>query len=86
MPAPRMVIIFVLDDVGYGQMSAFGGLVNTPNLERLAAQGLREHPHHGPLLADPVLHPDRAQSPFQWRGRGDGDGHRLSRLQRAHAL
>ena len=28
------LIFFVLDDVGYGQMSAFGGLVNTPNLDR----------------------------------------------------
>jgi hypothetical protein len=29
------VIFFILDDVGYGQMSAFGGLVNTSNLDRL---------------------------------------------------
>jgi arylsulfatase A-like enzyme len=31
----------VLDDVGYGQMSVFGGLVETPTLNRLADQGLR---------------------------------------------
>ena len=30
------VIFFVLDDVGYGQTSAFGGLVETPTLDRLA--------------------------------------------------
>ena len=30
------VIFFILDDVGYGQMSAFGGFVNTPNIDRLA--------------------------------------------------
>ena len=35
------VIFFMLDDVGYGQMSAFGGLVNTPNIDRLAENGLR---------------------------------------------
>ena len=29
------VIFFVLDDVGYGQMSVFGGLVNTPNPDLL---------------------------------------------------
>jgi arylsulfatase len=47
-PAPQRtpdnapnVIFFVLDDVGYGQMSAFGGLVDTPNLDRLASNGLR---------------------------------------------
>jgi arylsulfatase len=35
------VIIFVLDDVGYGQLSPFGGLVETPTLDRLSASGLR---------------------------------------------
>ncbi|MCK5428901.1 MAG: sulfatase-like hydrolase/transferase, partial [Anaerolineales bacterium] len=35
------VIFFILDDVGYGQMSAFGGLVDTPNLDRLVENGLR---------------------------------------------
>jgi hypothetical protein len=35
------VIFFILDDVGCGQMSAFGGLVNTPNLDRLVENGLR---------------------------------------------
>ena len=35
------VIFYVLDDVGYGQTSAFGGLVETPTLDRLAENGLR---------------------------------------------
>ncbi|MCE7884535.1 MAG: hypothetical protein DYH08_11860, partial [Actinobacteria bacterium ATB1] len=30
------VVLMVLDDVGYGQVSAFGGLCEMPNLERLA--------------------------------------------------
>ena len=38
--APNVVVI-VLDDVGYGQLSAFGGLCETPNLDRLADNGLR---------------------------------------------
>ena len=38
--APNVVII-VLDDVGYGQLSPFGGLCETPNLDRLASRGLR---------------------------------------------
>jgi arylsulfatase A-like enzyme len=38
--APNVVWI-LLDDVGYGASSAFGGLIETPNLERLANQGLR---------------------------------------------
>jgi arylsulfatase A-like enzyme len=35
------VIFFVWDDVGYGQMSAFGGLCETPTLDALANRGLR---------------------------------------------
>ena len=35
------VIVFVWDDVGYGQMSVFGGLCNTPTMEKLANRGLR---------------------------------------------
>jgi arylsulfatase len=35
------VLVFLLDDVGFGQLSPFGGLCETPTLDRLAAQGLR---------------------------------------------
>lgn len=47
------VLFFVLDDVGYGQLSSFGGLVNTPNLDRLAAHGLRYTNMHTPGLCSP---------------------------------
>ena len=30
------VLFYVLDDVGYGQLSTFGGLIPTPNLQRIA--------------------------------------------------
>jgi arylsulfatase len=48
------VIFFVLDDVGYGQMSAFGGLVNTPNIDRLAENGLRYTNMHTTALCSPT--------------------------------
>ena len=48
------VIFFVLDDVGYGQMSVFGGLVNTPNLDRLAKNGLRYTNMHTTALCSPT--------------------------------
>jgi len=38
--APNVVWI-QLDDVGYGATTAFGGLIETPNIDRLANQGLR---------------------------------------------
>jgi arylsulfatase len=47
------VIFFVLDDVGYGQTSAFGGLVETPTLDRLAADGLRYTNMHTAALCSP---------------------------------
>jgi arylsulfatase len=38
--APNILYI-ILDDVGYGWLEPFGGLINTPNLSRLADDGLR---------------------------------------------
>jgi len=38
--APNVVWILI-DDIGYGAASAFGGLIETPNFDRLANQGLR---------------------------------------------
>ena len=48
------VLFFVLDDVGYGQLSSFGGLVETPNIDRLAAQGLRYANMHTTALCSPT--------------------------------
>src|SRR5580692_9177954 len=36
--APNVLLI-LLDDVGFGQFSVFGGGVPSPNIEKLAAQG-----------------------------------------------
>ena len=38
--APNVIII-LLDDVGYGASSTFGGAISTPTLDRLAQNGLR---------------------------------------------
>jgi len=40
-PGSPNVVMVVLDDVGYGQLSAFGGLCQTPTLDRLGDRGLR---------------------------------------------
>jgi arylsulfatase A-like enzyme len=47
------VVIFVLDDVGFGQLSSFGGLVETPVLDRFAANGLRYTNMHTTALCSP---------------------------------
>ena len=48
------IIFFVLDDVGYGQMSVFGGLCNTPTIDKLANRGLRYTNFHTTALCSPT--------------------------------
>jgi len=53
-PGAPNVLFWIIDDVGYGQMSAFGGLVNTPNLDRLAKNGLSYTNMHTTALCSPT--------------------------------
>ena len=48
------VLFFILDDVGYGQLSTFGGLVETPNIDRVAQMGLRYANMHTTALCSPT--------------------------------
>ncbi len=48
------VLFFVLDDVGYGQLSCFGGLVETPNIDRVAEMGLRYANMHTTAVCSPT--------------------------------
>jgi arylsulfatase len=47
------VIIFLLDDVGFAQIKSFGGLIETPNIDRLASNGLRFNNFHTTALCSP---------------------------------
>ncbi|MBS1989877.1 MAG: arylsulfatase [Cyanobacteria bacterium SZAS LIN-2] len=51
--APNVLIILV-DDMGFGQSSAFGGPVQMPNLEKLANTGLRYKNFHTTALCSPT--------------------------------
>src|SRR5262245_21596570 len=51
--APNVLIILI-DDVGFGASSAFGGPCRTPNFERLAADGLRYNRFHTTALCSPT--------------------------------
>src|SRR5262245_60231134 len=51
--APNVLLV-LLDDVGFGQTSAFGGPVNTPTLQRLANEGLRYNRFHTTALCSPT--------------------------------
>ncbi len=47
------IIIFLLDDVGFAQIGSFGGLIETPNIDRLAENGLRFNNFHTTALCSP---------------------------------
>jgi arylsulfatase A-like enzyme len=51
--APNVLII-LLDDIGFGASSAFGGPCATPNAERLANQGLKFNRFHTTALCAPT--------------------------------
>jgi arylsulfatase A-like enzyme len=51
--APNVVWI-LLDDVGYGAISTFGGLIHTPNLDSLANHGLRYTNFHTTAICAPT--------------------------------
>ena len=51
--APNVLIV-LLDDVGFGASSAFGGPCQTPTAERLAAGGLRYNRFHTTALCAPT--------------------------------
>ena len=51
--APNVVVI-LLDDVGFGQPSTFGGPIPTPQLDKLASQGLKYTRFHTTGICSPT--------------------------------
>ncbi|MBW1890334.1 MAG: arylsulfatase [Deltaproteobacteria bacterium] len=51
--APNVVIVLI-DDVGFGATSTFGGPIRTPTLDQLAAGGLRYNNFHTTALCSPT--------------------------------
>ena len=51
--APNVVIVLI-DDIGFGHSSAFGGPIHMPNLERMANNGLRYNRFHTTALCSPT--------------------------------
>ena len=57
-PRHTNVIVIVADDLGYGDIAAFGNpIVQTPNLDRMAAEGVTLTQHYS---ASPICAPARA--------------------------
>jgi len=53
-PGAPNVLVILIDDVGYGAWSTFGGQIATPNLDRLANTGLRYTRFHTTALCSPT--------------------------------
>lgn len=51
--APNVLIVLI-DDMGFGQSSAFGGPIHMPTLERLAKGGLKYNKFHTTALCSPT--------------------------------
>lgn len=51
--APNVVLI-LMDDIGFGETSTFGGPVPTPTLDKLAANGLRYNRFHTTAVCSPT--------------------------------
>jgi arylsulfatase A-like enzyme len=53
---PPNIIIIVADDIGYGDLTSYGGKVSTPALDRLAGEGVKFTDFH----VTPFCTPSRA--------------------------
>src|SRR3984957_2550775 len=54
---PPNIVFILCDDLGYGDLSCYGSKIATPNLDRMAAAGVRFTNFSS---ADPVCSPSRA--------------------------
>jgi hypothetical protein len=51
--APNVVVVLI-DDIGFGHASAFGGPCFMPTLEKLASNGLKYNRFHTTALCSPI--------------------------------
>jgi len=69
---PNIVLIYA-DDVGYGDLSCYGATkVKTPNLDRLAAQGMRGTATHSPSATCTPSRYALMTGEYAWRKKGTG--------------
>jgi arylsulfatase A-like enzyme len=53
-PGAPNVVVIVLDDLGFGQLGCFGSDIATPNIDALAAEGLRYNRFHVTAMCSPT--------------------------------
>ncbi len=79
-PGAPNVLLILLDNLGYGATKTFGGVINMPTLERLAANGLiyNNFQYGTALLSKPYGSADRPQSAQCKHGLRSRGKHRFS--------
>ena len=82
--APNVVIVLI-DDIGFGGPSTFGGPIQTPTLDQpgRGRAALQQLPHHGALLTDAERAQDRSQPSHHQHRFDHGDCNGLPRQHRA---
>ena len=68
------VVYVVLDDVGFADLGCYGSEIATPNLDRLADEGVRYTDFHVNPMCSPTRCSDRSASRRLGRRGGDGRG------------
>jgi arylsulfatase A-like enzyme len=69
---PNIVLIYV-DDLGYGDVGCYGATkINTPNIDRLASQGLRFTNAHSPSATCTPSRYALMTGEYAWRKKGTG--------------
>ena len=82
--APNVVIVLI-DDIGFGGPSTFGGPIRTPTMDALAQNGLRFNNFHTTALCSPTRNraQDRPQPPHRQHRLDHGELDGLPRQHRA---
>jgi arylsulfatase A-like enzyme len=71
-PLPNVVLIYA-DDLGYGDVSSYGATrITTPNIDRLAAEGLRFTDAHSPAATCTPSRYAMLTGEYAWRRAGTG--------------
>src|SRR5690242_7175284 len=82
------VLYIVLDDVGYSAMEPYGGLIETPNINRITQRGLTYTNFHTTALCSPTR--SCLMTGRNHTTNGDGHDHRggvrIPELERAHTV
>ena len=82
---PNVVFIYA-DDIGYGDISCNGSKINTPNVDKIAAQGIRFTDAHSTAATSTPSRYSMLTGEYAWRRAGtniaDGDAGMIIRPER----